>query len=84
MEALIIIVFVVGYLAITLEHSIKIDKLIPALVMMAISWALISLGIDSFTQWFNSEEHGLVEGFCWFCFRRKNGVNGKYIIAPFR
>ncbi len=66
MEALIIIVFVVGYLAITLEHSIKIDKLIPALVMMAISWALISLGIDSFTQWFNSEEHGLVEGFAGF------------------
>jgi Na+/H+ antiporter NhaD/arsenite permease-like protein len=63
MEALIIIVFVVGYLAITLEHSIKIDKLIPALVMMAISWALISLGIDSFTQWFDSEKHGLVEGF---------------------
>ena len=43
MEAAIIIVFVVGYLAITLEHNIKIDKLIPALVMMAISWALISL-----------------------------------------
>ncbi len=60
MEAAIIIVFVVGYLAITLEHNIKIDKLIPALVMMAISWALISLGIDSFTQWFDSASHGLV------------------------
>jgi Na+/H+ antiporter NhaD/arsenite permease-like protein len=63
MEAAIIIVFVVGYLAITLEHSIKIDKLIPALVMMAISWALISLGIDDFTQWFDSGSHGLVDGF---------------------
>ena len=63
MEAAIIIVFVVGYLAITLEHSIKIDKLIPALVMMAISWALISLGIDAFPQWFDSANHGLVEGF---------------------
>jgi len=60
MEAAIILVFVLGYLAITLEHNIKIDKLIPALVMMAISWALISLGIDSFTQWFNSVTHGLV------------------------
>ena len=29
MEAAIIIVFVVGYLAITLEHNLKIDKLIP-------------------------------------------------------
>ena len=50
MEAVIIIVFIVGYLAITLEHTIKIDKLIPALVMMAISWALISLGIDDFAS----------------------------------
>ncbi len=63
MEAAIIIVFVIGYLAITLEHSIKIDKLIPALVMMAISWALISLGIDNFPQWFDSANQGLVEGY---------------------
>jgi len=63
MEAVIILVFVMGYLAITLEHSIKIDKLIPALVMMAISWALIALGIDSFPQWFDSGEHALVDGF---------------------
>ena len=63
MEAAIILVFVMGYLAITLEHSLKIDKLIPALVMMAISWALISLGIDSFPQWFDSANHGLVNGF---------------------
>lgn len=63
MESVIIIVFVIGYLAITLEHNLKIDKLIPALVMMAISWALISLGIDAFPQWFDSANHGLVEGF---------------------
>nr|WP_321230822.1 sodium:proton antiporter NhaD [uncultured Psychroserpens sp.] len=63
METIIILVFVLGYLAITVEHSIKIDKLIPALVMMAISWALISLGIDSFPQWFDSANHGLVDGF---------------------
>lgn len=44
MESLVIIVFVLGYLAITLEHNLKIDKMIPALGMMAISWALISLG----------------------------------------
>ncbi|AUC77705.1 MULTISPECIES: sodium:proton antiporter NhaD [unclassified Olleya] len=63
METVIILVFVLGYLAITLEHNIKIDKLIPALVMMAISWALISLGLDSFTEWFDSANHGLVEGY---------------------
>ncbi len=63
MEAVIILVFVMGYLAITLEHSIKIDKLIPALVMMAICWALIALGIEGFSQWFDSANHTLMEGF---------------------
>jgi Na+/H+ antiporter NhaD/arsenite permease-like protein len=63
METVIILVFVFGYLAITLEHNIKIDKLIPALVMMAISWALISLGIDDFSQWFDSAKHSLMENF---------------------
>ena len=63
MATLIIIVFVVGYLAITLEHSLKIDKLIPALIMMAISWAMIALGIDAFPQWFDSANHGLIEGY---------------------
>ncbi|WP_115463156.1 sodium:proton antiporter NhaD [Winogradskyella aurantiaca] len=63
METIIVLVFIAGYLAITLEHSIKIDKLIPALVMMAISWALISLGIDAFPRWFDSGEHALLENF---------------------
>ena len=43
METLIISIFIFGYLAITLEHTLKIDKLIPALAMMAILWALIAL-----------------------------------------
>ena len=44
METIIIIVFVLGYLSITLEHNLHIDKLIPALAMMAILWAMIALG----------------------------------------
>jgi len=44
METIIIIVFVLGYLAITLEHNLHIDKLIPALAMMAILWAMIAVG----------------------------------------
>ena len=36
MEAVIIIVFVLGYLAITLEHTLKIDKLIPGLRIIAV------------------------------------------------
>ena len=43
MEIILITIFIVGYLAITLEHYIKIDKLIPALAMMSILWALISI-----------------------------------------
>ena len=56
METLILVVFFLGYLAITLEHNLKIDKLIPALAMMAILWALISLShlpvfdIDTITR----------------------------------
>ena len=44
METIVIIVFVLGYLAITLEHNLHIDKLIPAVAMMAILWAMIALG----------------------------------------
>jgi Na+/H+ antiporter NhaD/arsenite permease-like protein len=43
MEIILISIFILGYLLITLEHSLKIDKLIPALGMMALLWALISL-----------------------------------------
>ena len=63
MELLIIIVFIIGYLAITLEHNLKLDKLIPALAMMAICWAIVALGIDSFSNWFDSSSHALVEDF---------------------
>lgn len=71
MEAAIILVFVMGYLAITLEHSIKIDKLIPALVMMAICWALVALGLESFPQWFDSGKHALLENFGTFGHQEK-------------
>jgi Na+/H+ antiporter NhaD/arsenite permease-like protein len=63
MELVIISVFVMGYLAITLEHSLKLDKLIPALIIMAVCWALVALGVDHFTNWFDASKHGLVDGF---------------------
>jgi len=43
LETILITIFCFGYLAITLEHSLKIDKLIPALAMMAILWAIVAL-----------------------------------------
>ena len=66
MESLIILIFVLGYLAITLEHNLKLDKLIPALAMMAICWALIAFGIDNYASWFDSAKGALVDGFLAF------------------
>jgi Na+/H+ antiporter NhaD/arsenite permease-like protein len=43
MELALIIIFIVGYSAITFEHSLRVDKLIPALLMMTLTWALIAL-----------------------------------------
>jgi len=43
MEIVLIAIFVLGYLGITLEHTFKIDKLIPAVAMMALLWAVVAL-----------------------------------------
>jgi len=51
MTALIILIFVFGYLAITLEHPLKLDKTVPALLMAAIMWALLAIGFQQ--GWFN-------------------------------
>lgn len=40
----VIICFVVGYLVIVLEHPLRLDKTVPALLMAALCWALISVG----------------------------------------
>ncbi|SNR53524.1 sodium/proton antiporter, NhaD family [Lutibacter agarilyticus] len=72
METLIILIFIVGYLAIALEHNLKLDKLIPALAMMAILWALVAFGIDSFPNWFDSGAHKLIEGFSSFSSEEKH------------
>jgi len=62
MEIFIVIVFILGYLAITVEHAIKIDKLVPALLMMALAWAGVTFGLDGFTQWFDSHASALMNG----------------------
>ena len=63
METIIVVVFILGYLAITLEHTLKVDKLVPALLMMAIAWACIAFGLPEFTTWFDSSQHQLINGF---------------------
>ena len=63
MEIIIVVVFILGYLAITLEHTLKVDKLVPALLMMAVAWACIAFGLPEFTTWFDSSQHQLINGF---------------------
>ena len=50
-------IFVIGYLSITLEHPLKLDKTVPALIMAALIWALLAVGFHE--GWFdviNTEE----------------------------
>ena len=54
METIIVVIFILGYLAIALENNLKLDKLIPALIMMSVLWALVAFGIDTFPNWFES------------------------------
>ncbi len=42
METLVLLIFILGYLAITLEHPLKVDKTVPALIMASLCWAVIS------------------------------------------
>jgi Na+/H+ antiporter NhaD/arsenite permease-like protein len=43
----IIILFIVGYIAIATEHNLKVDKTVPALVMAAVLWTLLSLAFKA-------------------------------------
>jgi len=74
METLLVVIFIVGYLAITLEHNLKIDKLIPALIMMAILWAVVAFGIDGFGSWFDSANHALIDNFSSLGHEEKQGL----------
>lgn len=72
METIIIALFILGYAAIALEHNLKLDKLIPALAMMAILWALVAFGIDTVPNWFDSSAHNLIEGFAGFSLEERH------------
>jgi Na+/H+ antiporter NhaD/arsenite permease-like protein len=51
MTAIIILIFVLGYLTITLEHPLKLDKTVPALLMSSLMWALLAIGFHE--NWFH-------------------------------
>lgn len=47
MSALIILLFVIGYITIVLEHPLKLDKTVPALMMAALMWAAMAIGYNN-------------------------------------
>jgi Na+/H+ antiporter NhaD/arsenite permease-like protein len=49
MAAIVILVFILGYLAIVFEHPLHLDKSVPALLMGALSWAVLAVGYHSGT-----------------------------------
>jgi Na+/H+ antiporter NhaD/arsenite permease-like protein len=69
MLSAVIACFVIGYVVIVFEHPLRLDKTVPALLMGALCWALLSLGfnagaldvVDSYGQLFSLGGHG-VEG----------------------
>lgn len=59
MEAIVIAIFIIGYLLITLERPLKLDKTVPALLMASIMWAVLSIGFH--LGWFSIiDEKGFV------------------------
>ena len=73
MASIIILIFVIGYLSITLEHPLKLDKTVPALIMASLIWAVLAIGfvngwfdvVNGEGQAFNflSGGEGAMEGF---------------------
>lgn len=55
MEAAIIIVFVLGYLAIALEHPLHIDKAASALILGVLCWTIFVVGIDIIPEFLQHE-----------------------------
>jgi Na+/H+ antiporter NhaD/arsenite permease-like protein len=45
MPSLIILIFIIGYLAIVFEHPLKLDKTVPALIMGVLCWTVLSIGV---------------------------------------
>ena len=51
MTSIIILIFVIGYLTITLEHPLKLDKTVPSLIMAALIWGVLAIGFVN--GWFD-------------------------------
>ncbi len=61
MEFIIIAIFVMGYILITLEHNLKVDKAAPALLLGVLTWAVYSLMAGHDVHPLHELEHHLPE-----------------------
>lgn len=52
----LIILFIIGYLAIALEHPIRIDKTASALLLGMLMWVVYAFGADELVPLFNAED----------------------------
>lgn len=57
---MMVVVFVLGYLAIALEHPIKIDKAASALLIAVLGWVLFVLGADVLVDTASSAYHHFI------------------------
>ena len=65
MYLLVALVFVLGYVAIAMEHPIKVDKAASALMLSVVLWTLLVIGADTFglaTQVSAGHEAQIIEG----------------------
>lgn len=46
MATVIILIFIIGYLAITLEHPLKLDKAVSALLMATLLWGILAVAFN--------------------------------------
>ncbi len=50
MTTLLVVVFVLGYLAIAMEHSLHINKAAPAMLIGSVCWAIYALNAESMVR----------------------------------
>ena len=59
MATLIIIIFILGYVCIALEHPLKIDKAASALVTGMLCWTIYVFSLDGGHDIIHIIEHGI-------------------------
>lgn len=62
LTTLIVAVFVMGYLCITLEDVLKVNKAAVALLMCVVCWVLYTMGAGEYIHLFHSEAFQAVDG----------------------